>query len=129
MVCLLLEILSSKITKVCNNHIRQNIATVKGKCRLDIRKYSFTVWTGNNPIVSLSPLLRACLQLSMNLHKQHICHSEKVILFLTDGGALKEDVVILERIADFNEKLGNEVVILTYGIGNGKRRTELSSCT
>ncbi|KAI0207775.1 hypothetical protein LSAT2_007517 [Lamellibrachia satsuma] len=43
--------------------------------------------------------------------------SENVILFLTDGGALKEDDVILERIADFNEKLSNEFVILTYGIG------------
>ena len=41
-------------------------------------------------------------------------------MFVTDGGAYTDPDFILKLIAYLNGQLHNEVVILTYGIGNGK---------
>ena len=46
--------------------------------------------------------------------------SAKAILFLTDGLPNGETNAILEKLAKLNAELNNEVVILTFGVGEGR---------
>ena len=41
-------------------------------------------------------------------------------MYLADGRTSTTPYVILNKIKQLNGELGNKVVILTYGIGNGK---------
>ena len=49
-----------------------------------------------------------------------ICFPAKAILFLTDGEPNGENNVILEKLAKLNAQLNNEVIILTFGVGEGR---------
>ena len=47
--------------------------------------------------------------------------SGKVILFLTDGGSQGgSDDSVKKLLSELNAEQNNRVLILTYGIGNGK---------
>ena len=46
---------------------------------------------------------------------------DKVILFLTDGQPTESRSAYMDPIREKNALLGNEVVILTFGLGSGKR--------
>ena len=56
----------------------------------------------------------------------HICISEKVILFVSDGRPTDRNTAeenkeeILRVISQQNALLRNEVIIQTFGIGDGK---------
>ena len=51
--------------------------------------------------------------------------ADKVILFLTDGLPQDNLAHILATIRQENAKLDNQVVILTYGIGEGRQSVQV----
>lgn len=44
---------------------------------------------------------------------------EKLIMFLTDGKPSDTDTSIMQTLREENAKLGNKVMMFTYGFGKG----------